>query len=45
MRYSEYEVMKLDFYYKAVYTNAWAAAEFLGIIPKPMGVAYESHLI
>jgi len=45
MRYSEYEVMKLDFYYKAIYTNAWAAAEFLGIVPKPMGVAYESHLI
>lgn len=45
IRYSEYEVMKLDFYYKAVYTNAWAAAEFLGIIPKPCGVGYESHII
>ena len=45
LRYSQYEVMKLDFYYKAIYTNAWAAAEFLGIVPKPMGVAYESHLI
>lgn len=45
LRYSQYEVMKLDFNVKAVYANAWAAAEFLGIVPKPMGVAYESHLI
>lgn len=45
MRYSEYEVMKLDYYVKTLYYNAWAAAEYLGIVPKPCGVLCETHLI
>lgn len=45
MRYSEYEIMKLDYFVKPLYAKAWAAAEFLGIVPKPMGVSYETHLI
>lgn len=45
MRYGEYAVMKLNFYVKNVYKNAWAAAEFLKIVPKPMGVDYETNYI
>lgn len=45
MRYAEYEIMKLDYFVKPVYAKAWAAAEFLGLVPKPMGVKYETHLI
>lgn len=44
-RYTQYNLMSLVYNVKTVYANAFAAAQFLNIVPKPMGVALTVNYI